>query len=122
MQFDAITARHLARAIGAYRATRDDVPDALEDIEFLALEIAQTATTGHERTRADTRREANQDEPAMQATSEYLTTSEAAAHIRVSERQIRRYVADGGLRAAGTAGCVRFKRSDIDAFMDRRAG
>jgi excisionase family DNA binding protein len=48
-----------------------------------------------------------------------LTTDQLASVLRVSTRQVRRYVAEGALPCIRLAGSVRFENADILAFIRR---
>lgn len=50
--------------------------------------------------------------------TEYVRIAEAAEYLGVSERTIRRYIADRKLRAYRIAGVrLVFKKSDLDALI-----
>lgn len=46
-----------------------------------------------------------------------LTTAEAAALLGVAKRTVRRRVEDGSLPTTRVGRCLRFRRSDLVAFM-----
>lgn len=54
----------------------------------------------------------------------WFTTDSLAAHLQVSDRMIRKWVAQGRLRSYKLDGCRRFDPADVDAFVaqfrDRR--
>lgn len=53
---------------------------------------------------------------------EFLSTAKAAQHIGVSPNTLRRYVKDHGIpRYKLSARLVKFKRSDLDAFLEARS-
>jgi excisionase family DNA binding protein len=49
--------------------------------------------------------------------SDLLTPAEAADYLRISERSLRRLVADGSLPATRIGSKRRHRRSDLDAFI-----
>ena len=65
-------------------------------------------------------------EQAGQAPSRpFFTPDSLAAHLRVSDRLIRKWVAEGRLASYKLDGCRRFDPADVDRFLatlrDRRA-
>jgi excisionase family DNA binding protein len=53
---------------------------------------------------------------------EWMTTDEAAAYLRVHVETVRRWAREGTLPAAklGNRGGFRFRREDLDRFMEER--
>ena len=47
----------------------------------------------------------------------WFTTDSLAAHLQVSDRMIRKWVAQGRLRSYKLDGCRRFDPADVDAFV-----
>lgn len=47
----------------------------------------------------------------------WFTPETLAAHLRVSERMVRKWVAQGRLRSYKIDGCRRFDPTDVDAFL-----
>ena len=50
----------------------------------------------------------------------FYTVLEIAKHLKVSERQVRRWIAKGELVAHRLGRSVRVARSDLDAFLARQ--
>lgn len=50
----------------------------------------------------------------------YLTVTEAAFYLGVSELTIRRRIKDGVLNAVQGGGVIRLRRSEIDRYMEGR--
>jgi excisionase family DNA binding protein len=46
-----------------------------------------------------------------------FTTDTLAAYLRVSDRMIRKWVAEGRLRSVKLDGCRRFEPADVDEFL-----
>lgn len=58
----------------------------------------------------------------MEKESEWVRTPEAARYLDVHEETIRRWAREGLVPAAklGNRGGFRFKREDLDQFLERR--
>jgi PTS system nitrogen regulatory IIA component len=58
----------------------------------------------------------------MQPSEAWLTTQEAARYLRVHPETVRRWAREGLIPAAklGRRGGFRFKRDDLDRFVQRR--
>jgi excisionase family DNA binding protein len=58
----------------------------------------------------------------MRDDNEWLTTPEAAAYLRVHPETLRNWARKGTLPAAklGNRGGFRFKRTDLDRFLESR--
>jgi excisionase family DNA binding protein len=58
----------------------------------------------------------------MSENSEWLRTPEAAQYLGVHIETVRRWARDGEIPAAklGNRGGFRFKREDLDRFLERR--
>jgi excisionase family DNA binding protein len=59
----------------------------------------------------------------MEATgvdSPYLTTTESAAYCRINRSTLWRAVKAGRLKQYGPGTAVRFRRDELDRFMDAR--
>ena len=58
----------------------------------------------------------------MQEDSRWLTTEEAARYLKVNVGTLRRWAREGVIPAAklGNRGGFRFKREDLDRFLDSR--
>ena len=100
----------LARGVESLRADRTPPPDGFEAL-FDGLKVAarvdfvtQADTdAGHKRTHPD---------------DGLMKFQEVADELRVSERTVRRYVADGRLQSVEVGlRCVRIPRADLDAFV-----
>ena len=52
------------------------------------------------------------------AEDELLTVSDIAKHCQVSERTVRRWIADGHLMVARLGRLIRIRRSDFCEFLD----
>ncbi len=50
-------------------------------------------------------------------TTPLLTRQEAAAYLVISQRKLDQLVADGDLSRVKIGSCVRFERTDLDAFI-----
>jgi excisionase family DNA binding protein len=48
----------------------------------------------------------------------WFTTDTLAAYLHVSDRMIRKWVAEGRLRSYKLDGCRRFDPSDVDRFVE----
>ncbi len=51
-----------------------------------------------------------------------LTTKEAAAALRISERHLFRYVAAGAIPSVHLGRCLRFDPRDLRLFIERQKG
>jgi len=49
-----------------------------------------------------------------------LTIAEVAAHLRVSDRTVKREIAAGELKAIRIRGCIRIAPSDLDTYLHKR--
>ncbi len=47
----------------------------------------------------------------------FFTTDTLAAYLQVSDRMIRKWVAEGRLRSLKLDGCRRFDPAEVDAFV-----
>jgi excisionase family DNA binding protein len=47
----------------------------------------------------------------------WFTPESLASHLQVSERMVRKWVAQGRLRSYKLDGCRRFDPADVDAFV-----
>ncbi len=47
----------------------------------------------------------------------WFTPKSLASHLQVSERMVRKWVAQGRLRSYKLDGCRRFDPADVDAFV-----
>jgi excisionase family DNA binding protein len=112
--FDAPTGRHLARAIADYRLRHDDVPEALEHIEWLVLEASRDDGSGHRRPETDTSPAARHDE---RVPADWLTHQQAADQAGVSTRTIRRWIKGGLLTSHGPGHNKRIHRDAIAELM-----
>jgi excisionase family DNA binding protein len=56
--------------------------------------------------------------------SDWLTTEEAVQYLKVHPETLRNWVRKGAIPAAklGNRGGYRFRRDDLDRFLDTRAG
>jgi excisionase family DNA binding protein len=52
--------------------------------------------------------------------SPYLTTTEAAAYCRINRSTLWRAVKAGRLKQYGPGTAIRFRRDELDHFMDAR--
>lgn len=57
---------------------------------------------------------------ATGADSPYLTTTESAAYCRINRSTLWRAVKAGRLKQYGPGTAVRFRRDELDRFMDAR--
>lgn len=57
---------------------------------------------------------------ATTTTTPYMTYGEAAAYCRCERTTIWRAVKSGSLRASGPGRAVRFRRGELDRWMDSR--
>ena len=109
---DGASARHLGRALEAYRARcRGDgmpLPPALADL------LAATTGQGRPDVEAD---EDMADDGRM--TPLLLTYLEAGQRLRLSERSVRRLVAAGDLRAVEVGGRRRIHTADLEQYAER---
>lgn len=53
---------------------------------------------------------------------ELMTTAEAAAYLRTTQRTIYRWIESGVLPAAKFGGRWRIRRRDVEAFFEQRQG
>ncbi len=62
--------------------------------------------------------------PVIRDESGWLRTAEAARYLDVHEETMRRWAREGAIPAAklGNRGGFRFKREDLDRFLERRRG
>jgi excisionase family DNA binding protein len=52
--------------------------------------------------------------------SVWMNTDEAAAHVGVTPRTLYRFVNDGELQAFKLGRVLRFRRTDVDAFLETK--
>jgi excisionase family DNA binding protein len=102
---------HRARLARTYRA----LPRPLEDL-LLALQVPAAASSGQARTDVDLAL----DDPHADAVLVDLAT--AARFLAVSERAVRRLVADGDLPSVLIGRTRRIHRDDIDAYLRTQRG
>lgn len=106
-------ATHAAVAIHR-ESKRNEIPDALEDLQWLCVEVARHG----KRTNPDTRLNGCQSKPMQ----EWLTVQEAATMLTVSDKTIKRYVAAGKLQSNGRDGRLRrIKRVSVSLLAEGSA-
>ncbi len=74
------------------------------------IDLARSATTTK-----------HQPARAPHAGDELLTTREAAERLRVSEKQVYRFVTQGRIRSYGPGRTHRFRASDLSEFLARES-
>ena len=110
---DEAVGRHLAAALKAHiRELRRDgvpVPSSLADLASVC------ATGGQQRPAFDNPRDTG-DHPGMDQLA--VDYRDAAARLGISDRSVRRLVAEGTLPAVEVAGCARIRVKDLAEYVD----
>lgn len=113
-------AAHVAMAIRRYRIdlmrAQKPEPEGLHEIEQAMTAAARAAKSGQEWPAAAT---FSASDHSGLSDREYFSTAEVAALTGLSERTVRRRVADGDLRSALVGRLRRIARTDLEEFMHR---
>lgn len=112
---DGLIRRHLARALLAHlqwcRRSGIDPPAEV-------VRLADAATGGQARPIMDSRTVRGDRDGVDQLALDYR---DAATRLGVSDRSVRRLVADGKLPAVDVAGCTRIRVADLEDYVCRLA-
>lgn len=109
---DSAVGRHLAAALKAHirELRRDGLP-----IPPTLVELAAVAATGGQARPSLDDAVASADAAAMDQLA--LDYRAAGARLGVSDRSVRRLIADGKLPSVDVAGCVRIRMADLQDYL-----